>query len=104
MHNFRCALQQDAKHGCSYIERDTHKDKKSQESNCLLPLCSGVHCFVIPTGKTFHGMTTPAEKLSYSILLLNSQSLRENHGHNSKTGESRQFKTGSRQFEADAGV
>lgn len=53
----------------------------------MLPLCSGVYCFVIPTGKTFHGMTTPAEKLSYSILSLNSQLLRENHGHNSKTGE-----------------
>lgn len=42
---------------------------------------------MIPTGKTFHGMTTPAEKLSYSILSLHSQLLRENHGHNSKTGE-----------------
>lgn len=44
MRNFGCALQQDAKPRCSYIERDTHKDKKNPESSCLLPLCSRVYC------------------------------------------------------------
>lgn len=72
MHNFRCALQQDAKPRCSYIERDTHKGKKNQKSSCLLPLCSKVYVFVMPMGKTFHEMTTPAEKPNYSVLSLNS--------------------------------
>jgi len=54
------------------IQKDAHKDKKNQESSCLFPLCSRVYCFVMPMGKKFHKVTTPAEKLSYSVLSFNS--------------------------------
>lgn len=41
----------------------------------------------MPMGKTFHEMTTPAEKLNYSVLSLSSWLLYENHEHNPETGE-----------------